>query len=443
MRLVSLGAAGEIGASSHFVSLGGSSVVLDAGLHPKREGPEALPRLDAIPDEVDHILVTHSHLDHVGALPVVARRLPHARIHMTEATARFALRMLRNGASVLRRRFEQGGPPALYGFDAVDDLDDLIERHPEGKPLALGRGLKARFVSAGHIPGAAGVLLEGAGRTLFYTGDTCAASQLLVPGARYPQGPIDVLLTESTYGGNLLADGVRAEEEARRFATAVRAVLDGGGRVLLPVFALGRAQELLFLVHVLTQKGRLPEVPVYLTGLARAVTHLYDETRQLTPRRDPTLRLERLHFEMLDEEALLSGGPEPPAIVLASSGMLLPYTISNRLARHVLGEERDACFIVGYQDPDSPGFRVQHSAVGDLIDLGDGKPKVARRCRVERFRFRAHSSRAELLAAARRMRPRTTVLVHGDPASVDSLGTTMEEGGSRVIRAQPATGIDL
>jgi Cft2 family RNA processing exonuclease len=445
MRLVCLGGAGEIGANSYFVAPTprGPALLLDAGIHPKREGRPALPLLDALPEEPEHILVTHAHLDHVGALPVVARRFPHARIHMTEATARFALRMLRNSAQVLRRRHEQGGPEPLYGFPAVEDLEHVVEEHAEESVVQLGRGVRARFVPAGHIPGAAGVLLEAAGRTLFYTGDTCGASQLLIPGARYPEGPVDALLTETTYGGNLVADAVRKDEVVRRFAQAIRDVVDGGGRVLLPVFALGRAQELLFLLSLLRDKGRIPRVPLYLTGLARAVTHLYDETRHLTRRHDPSLRLERLDFRMLDDEILAAGGPEPPSIVLASSGMLIPQTLSNRLAATVLPEARDAIFIVGYQDPDSPGFRVQHSVEGAEIDLGDGRPPVLRRCAVERFHFRAHSSRAELLSAARRMKPRLAVLIHGDPSSSASIGATLDEAGGNTLRPEPGLPYDL
>ena len=441
-----LGSAGEIGASSHYLRAGGVGLLLDAGLHPKREGTAALPRFRSVDDEVDHILITHSHLDHVGALPRAVAAFPRARVHMTHATARFAFRMLRNAANVMRRRRERD-PAAypLYDFDTVSDLESLVETHEENEPVRLGRGPVVTFVSAGHIPGAAGLLIEEQQphRRFFFTGDTCGSAQLLVPGARYPGGPIDVLLTETTYGGNLVADGFRREDVTKGFAAALARVLGRGGVAMVPVFALGRAQELLFQLSILRTKGRLPSVPIYLTGLARALTRVYDETRRDTPRRDPELRLEQLDFEVLDDDALAAGGPEGPAIVLASSGMLLPQTISNKLARRVLPDAGAAIFIVGYQDPDSPGFRVQHGQPGEAIDLGDGAAPVERRCEVERFHFRAHSSRGELLAAARQMRPHTTVVVHGDAASSDSLGTTIEGEGGRVLRPEPAVAYDL
>ena len=308
MRITCLGGAGEIGANSYYLRAGGAGLLLDAGMHPKKEGPAALPRFDAIDDEVDHVLITHAHLDHVGALPVAMRRFPRARLHMTYAAWRFAHRMLKNSANVMRRRAETEPTAPLYGFDAVEALEDLIETHDESRPFRLGRGPTCTFVPAGHIPGAAGVLVEADGRRFFYTGDTCGSAQSLVPGAVYPDAPLDVLLTETTYGANLVADGVKREEVIRRFTASVDRVVRAGGTALVPVFALGRAQELLFLLWVQRQKGRLdPDVPVYLTGLARAVTRLYDDTRRETPRRDPDLRLTRLDFRVLDDEAFASG----------------------------------------------------------------------------------------------------------------------------------------
>lgn len=452
MRLTSLGGAGEIGANSHFLEVGALGVLLDAGMHPKREGAAALPRTDAVPGEVDHILVTHAHLDHVGALPRVWRTFPRARVHMTHAAWRFASRMLKNSVNVLRRRAERSADIApAYDFDDVEALGEVIETHDFDIPIDLGRGVTATFVSAGHIPGAAGVLLRDGGshlpgvpRTLFYTGDTCASSQLLIPGARYPEGPLDVLLTESTYGANLVADNIRRLDVMRDFARATARVLSRGGVVLVPVFALGRAQELLFALWTLAAKGRLPDgVPVYMTGLARALTRLYDETRRDTPRCDPSLRLETFGFSVLESDQIAAGLPEGPALVLASSGMLLPETASNALARRVLTRAEDAIFIAGYQDPESPGFRVQHSKIGDSIDLGDGRPPVERQCEVSRFHFRAHSTRAELLRAARHMKPRRTVLIHGDPASSRSLAEELGASGSHITLPEPAISTDL
>ena len=104
MRLTCLGGAGEIGANSYILECGARTLMLDCGLHPKKEGAEALPLLSAAPEEPDHIIVTHAHLDHVGALPLVSRRFYRARIHMTPVARRFALRMLRNTVNVMRRR---------------------------------------------------------------------------------------------------------------------------------------------------------------------------------------------------------------------------------------------------------------------------------------------------------------------------------------------------
>lgn len=456
MRLTCLGGAGEIGANSYVLECGARTLLLDSGLHPKKEGRAALPLLSAAPAEPDHILVTHAHLDHVGALPVVSRRFYRARIHMTPVTRRFALRMLRNTVNVLRRRAEESGVdaagdplvPALYDFDAVERLEDLIEEHELEEPFSLGAGVEAVFGSAGHIPGAAGLLIRSGGargRSLFYTGDTCGRSQLLIPAARYP-AQADVVLTESTYGGNPHADAVRLDEQLRGLGKLIARTTEAGGLTLIPVFALGRAQEILLAVNQLKKKGRLPRgLPVYLSGLARAFTQLYDQTRHQTPRRDADLQLMALEATALEGREVEQGGPPAPAVLIASSGMVLPHTLSNLLARRVLPDARSAIALVGYNDPESPGASIQKSQLGDLINLGDHQAPVARRCAVERFYFSAHSTRGELLQMLRGMSPQKVVLVHGDSASGQALGALhlQEERPAQTLYPEPGQPLEL
>lgn len=451
MRLTCLGGAREIGANSYVLECGARTLLLDCGLHPKKEGAAALPLLQAAPAEPDHIIVTHAHLDHVGALPLVSRRFYRARIHMTPVTRRFALRMLRNTVNVMRRRCDEAGvdaggnpaAPPLYDFDAVERLEDLIEEHELEEPFSLGGGVEAVFGSAGHIPGAAGLLVRtggSRGRSLFYTGDTCGRSQLLIPGARYP-ARADVVLTESTYGGNPHADAVRLEDQIRGLGRLINRTTEAGGLTLIPCFALGRAQEILLAVAHLKKKGRIPRgVPVYLSGLARAFSQLYDQTRQQTPRRDPELQLMALEALRLEPPEIEQGGPPGPAVIIASSGMVLPHTLSNVLARRVLPDEDSAIAMVGYNDPESPGARILHSQPGDSIDLGDGQPGVTRRCAVERFYFSAHSTRGELLQMLRGMAPQRLVLVHGDSESGAALAALHQEERTAAEPLHPEPG---
>jgi Cft2 family RNA processing exonuclease len=175
---------------------------------------------------------------------------------------------------------------------------------------------------------------------------------------------------------------------------------------------------------------------VYLTGLARAFARLYDQTRFVTPRCDPELRLERLPFQVLEPEAVDSGVPlERPSLLIASSGMVLPNTASSRLARRMLPEPRHAVFFVGYLDPDTPGHRVAEAPPGADVDLGDGLPPVPVCCRVERFRFGAHSSRRSLLGMLDGLRPGRLALVHGEPAAADALAAAAGDS-TRMVALQ-------
>jgi predicted metal-dependent RNase len=155
------------------------------------------------------------------------------------------------------------------------------------------------------------------------------------------------------------------------------------------------------------------------------------------------VRLGATGFDVLDDEKLARGDLPRPSIVLASSGMLLPETFSNRLAREVLADPDDAIFLVGYQDPDSPGHQVQRSDVGGAIDLQDGRGPVRRQCDLDRFYFSAHSKRKELLAAAERMKPRRAVICHGDAAAGASLGASFGERGGVVTLPEPGVPYDV
>ncbi|GIV61119.1 MAG: hypothetical protein KatS3mg043_2208 [Rhodothermaceae bacterium] len=215
MVFVALGATDEIGASCHFLKINGTGIVLDAGVHPEQEGPEGLPRLELIrqnPDwYVDHAIVTHAHHDHIGALPVLIRHFPHVHVHMTKATRQLADLLLPASARLQRRRLREGSStaPPLFEEQELEVMSYLYLTHELNTDFDVTglRGttpVRARFYNAGHVLGAAGVYLafeeEGRTRQVFYTSDTCLRPQAILPGGEYPEGPIDVLILESTLG---------------------------------------------------------------------------------------------------------------------------------------------------------------------------------------------------------------------------------------------------
>ncbi|QXD15473.1 MBL fold metallo-hydrolase [Rhodocaloribacter litoris] len=434
MVFVALGATDEIGASCHFLKINGTGIVLDAGVHPEQEGPEGLPRLELIrqnPDwYVDHAIVTHAHHDHIGALPVLIRHFPHVHVHMTKATRQLADLLLPASARLQRRRLREGSStaPPLFEEEELDVMSYLYLTHElETEFDVTGlRGktpVKARFFNAGHVLGAAGVHLSfeegGVTRKLFYTSDTSLRPQAILPGGSYPRGPIDVLILESTLGADSEAEQTTRKTEEKKFGAALRRVLQRGGAVLVPVFALGRGQEMLALIDRFKRRGIIPsEVPVYTAGSMRAIADLYDKTRFSTPRLDPDFQVFGVPQKRLprSRQALRQALAEP-SIYVVGSGMMFERTISNEIARMIVENEKDAIFLVGYTREDAPAGRLLEAAAqgkGTEVVLDKSREPQPVHCEVARFRFSGHSHRRDLIQLTGRLQPKKVLLVHGE-----------------------------
>lgn len=456
-RLRVLGGAREVGANSYLLSLGSSGLLLDAGLHPRRQGEEALPDFGEPEVEVEDIFISHAHLDHVGALPVALKRFPRARVHLSGPTAPLAIRMLRNAVAVSRGRTAAGEPRSapLYNDEQVEWVEQVLRTHALGERFPLERRLgsapTAVLYNAGHLLGAAGLLVEHDGRRLFYTGDTCASAQSISCAARYPEPPIDLLLMDSTHGAD---PSLHLQRDERGFETAseelgefVSTVAARGGSILVPVFALGRCQEILGVLHELRAAGRIPGLPIYISGLAHAMTRIYDAGRDVEPGwRRSRLALEEVGYRVLNAErwndpALLAS----PCILAISSGMMFAGTGSHLLAGRMLPDPRHGIAFVGFLDPESPGHRVAQTPRGERVDLGAPFGEVEVACAVRHQGFTGHSRAAQLLATVERLRPRRTVLVHGDGQAVDALAARIRERvpSTEVVVATPGLELEL
>ncbi|MCS3669236.1 Cft2 family RNA processing exonuclease [Salinibacter ruber] len=446
MKFLALGDTDGIGASCHFLDLNGSGIALDAGTDPQRDGPDSLPRFDWVGDRadsyVDHTLVTHAHHDHMGSLPVLVRRFPHAMAHMTDATKKLLDILLPASARLQEKRRDRGEtthePP--FTEDELEALHHLYLTHDLGQGFDLTgpkgqSSVTGRFFSAGHILGSAGVELQfeewGRDRRVFYTSDTNMQAQTIIPGGEYPDST-DVLILESTQGAEPEAAATSRPEERDRFRKTLSQVLARGGTALIPVFVMGRAQEILVLLGQLKREGAIPaDVPIYTAGSMRAIAGVYDDTRNTTPRVDASDEVyavdqERVPYESEAKREILEG----PGIMVVSSGMMIEPTLSNVLARRMVENEDDAVLLVGHPAEGTPARRLQDAAAeenGAPVMLADGHGPQPVYCTVERFRFSGHSDRRELLSLVERMTPETVLLIHGDPDAKDWMAEHIKE----------------
>jgi cleavage and polyadenylation specificity factor subunit 3 len=438
MEFFTLGSSEAIGASCHFLKIEGTGIMLDVGADPENDGPDGIPDFDQLHRHadryVDHAIITHAHHDHLGALPILIRHFPHVLIHMTRATRDLADLLLPASARLQRRRLREGSSPhePLFTEEELDVYSYLYLTHnySESFDLTGVRGrvpVKGRFYHSGHILGAAGLLIEVERSNdepyrIFYTSDTSSRPQVILPAGEYPEEQIDTLILESTLGADPEAELTTRRTEENKFFESLKKSIDRGGTVLIPVFALGRAQETLALIDRAKKRGIIPEdIPVYTSGSMRAVSDLYDKTRMSTPRLNADFQVfgveQRRHPRGMT--ARLNALNEP-SIHVASSGMMFERTLSNELAQTLIEDERNAVLLVGFAKEDSPAARLIEAAAagaGTEVVLSESIGPQPVNCTVERFRFSGHSHRRDLIQIVERMKPKQVILVHGEEAA--------------------------
>ena len=427
-------------------------------MHPKNTGDDALPHLKAIAGrEIEAILISHAHQDHIGTLPVAMRRFPRARVFMTEATAKIGSVLLHNSVNVMTRQREEVGEMSypLFTHRETDRASERWRWCPlrqrfsiagERAPQRERNAFTFEFFEAGHVLGSAGILLRAEGRTIFYTGDVNFDDQTIMQAAVFPEEKIDVLIMECTRGDHAKPVGWTRAGEERRLAEALANAFDRGACVLIPVFALGKTQEMLAMLYKFRRQRLLSEFPIYIGGLSSKFTDIYDRRARVTRRQLPRLQLMRDAAPfILNDETVRDAPLRAGRVYALSSGMMIPKTLSNVFARRLIENPQHAIFFVGYANPESPAGRLRDAGTGGEVALDPDKPAQRVRCNIEQFQFSAHATREGLIEYARKISPRKIVLVHGDPPAVEWMRATLtaELADSEVIVPEPGVELKL
>lgn len=431
-----LGAARMVTGSCFLVEGESERVLVDCGLI---QGPDEQTARNGAPfafdpASLDAAILTHAHLDHTGLAPRLVAEGFRGRL-LTTAITKDLLPVLWEDFVRLRRpagprgKRERGdGEPSLYTLADVDRTLARCEGHPYGRELALSRGCRVRFSDAGHILGSAIVELRLDGRTLVFSGDLGHRNKPIVRDPT-PIARADALVLESTYGDR---DHKSLPETVAELGRVLRETIEAGGTVLMPVYAIGRSQDVLYMIHRLTLEGALDRPQVFLDSpMAIRAAEVYGR-----------------HREAFDEEAsgLIRHPPANPraprvtftesaaasralarrrgAIILAGGGMCEGGRIQEHLARH-LGDPRSCVVFTGFQVAGTLGRR-----------LVDGATRVSVLGRVTEVRARiatinglsAHADQSGLLdwvGGFRDPKPRT-FLVHGEPEKMAALARALE-----------------
>lgn len=430
IKFLPLGGADEIGASSFYLNISGTGILLDCGIHPRKTRIDALPKFDLLNElPLDFVIISHAHQDHIGSLPFLIKKFPHVIVHTTLQTKEIAEITLHNAANILAENLKDETSYQIYTHDEIDLLVKSIREVEYNVPMAIkglrhhGEEIKITFIDAGHILGSAGILIEHTGGKIFYTGDINLSDQSIMIGADLSAvKKLNALILETTYGASDSEKIGSWKSESKRFAKAVNKILHKGGSILIPVFALGKTQEILSMIHELMKKGELTETNIYTGGIGKEISRVYDKSKFITRRRDRNFELNEIPQNDLFEIEDYNHLKKHPGIVLASSGMMIEGTSSFKLMKYWLAQKDFAIFGVGYMDPDTPGFKVINSKRGDKIHITDFDEERKVMCEVERFYFPSHSKREDLLKIVEQTNPEKVILVHGEAPAKSWVG---------------------
>jgi Cft2 family RNA processing exonuclease len=444
-----LGGADEIGASCFYLNISGTGILLDCGIHPRNKGIAGLPKFELLDNEpVDFVFISHAHQDHIGSLPFLIQRIPHVIIYSTPQTKEIAELTLHNAANILYAGQNSSDELKIYTHEEIDLLVRSIRTAAYSETIIL-KGLRhystnpinITFYDAGHILGAAGIKIEFENEIIFYTGDINLSGQSIMTNADLSQVKnTGTLILESTYGATESSKLGTLETEQKRFALFANQIIHNGGSVLIPVFALGKTQEILALIHLLMKKKILTEAAIYTGGIGREISTLYDKNRYLIRRNHIKLELKEIPQINLHEIEDYNFFKNNPGIVLASSGMMIEGTASFKLMNYWLAMESFGIFGVGYMDKETPGFKVLSAKQGDKIKLTEFGTPYKVKCKIERFYFPSHSKREDLLAIVRQTNAERVILIHGDHEAKDWLGYNILNKFKRVRVHSAETG---
>ncbi|ALJ19218.1 MBL fold metallo-hydrolase RNA specificity domain-containing protein [Microbacterium sp. No. 7] len=427
LRLTFWGAVDTVTGSRYLVEADGTRVLVDCGLF---QGYKALRDRNRQPfpvgaRSIDAVVLTHAHLDHTGYLPKLVRDGFAGPVHATAGTTELSGLILRDSGYLQEeearfrarhRRSKHNPPQPLYTrADAERALTRFVS-HPMGSGIEVG-GIRFRFLPAGHILGAAQLQVEHAGRRIHFTGDLGRPDDpLMLPPA--PLERTDVLVSESTYGDRDHAPVDPAEE----LAAAIDPVCRRGGVVIIPAFAIGRAEAILLQLSRLRRAGRIPDVPVFLNSPmavdAAEIYRRYREEHRIDDREFAEMYSFATLVRSVDESKLLNlrGGP---CIIVSASGMLE----GGRALHHieVYGRDRrNAIVLTGFQAGGTRGAALQR---GDRVlrIFGEDVPIEAQVHSISALS--AHADRSQILEWMRGAPepPRQTFLTHGEPDAADVL----------------------
>jgi metallo-beta-lactamase family protein len=437
-KLTFIGAARTVTGSKHLLEVDGRKILIDCGLF---QGLKELRErnwqpLPFNPEDLSAVVLTHAHLDHTGYLPRLVADGYHGRVFCTAGTSDLSKLVLPDSARLqeedareANRRGYSKHHPALPLYRESDAYRAISQLQPFGfnRPFSLVDGVDMEFINAGHLLGSAYVKITiRGGPTILFGGDLGRYSRPVLPDPS-PPPPADVLLLESTYGDRVH----EPDDQGARLAAIVKDTLARGGKLVIPAFAIGRVEEVLYWIKRLEEEGRIPKLPVYLDSpmALDALRYYANRASELDPdieaaveiRRFFTARFQPVSSPQQSSELVRS---KIPSIVVSSSGMATGGRVLYHL-QGVLPDKRNTVLFVGYQAAGTRGRSLVDGA-REVKIRGQFVPVNARIERLDSMSAHADSEEIVRWLGGFQTPPSMTYLVHGEPGPMDALKATIE-----------------
>ena len=460
MELTFVGAAQEVTGSCHLLHVAGRTIALDCGMfHGRRQ--EAAAKNATLPvslDQLHAVVLSHAHIDHSGRLPFLARQGFSRAIWATAATRDLCAVMLADSAHIQEKDAEflakrrQTFVEPLYGIRDAVRAQELTNGVPYRREFEVVAGVRAQFIDAGHILGSATVVLDcndgKANRRLVFSGDIGRRGLAIVRDPEIPEGANAVIM-ESTYGDR---EHESVSEARARLADVVRDTAARGGRVLIPAFAIGRTQELIYNLHGLFREGAIPPIPIYVDSpLAIDATTVFgmhpeilDRSENLVEQVQKLFEYQQVHYTRDVAESKALNSARGPMVIIAASGMAETGRILHHLANGA-PDPKNTVLIVSFQPEHTLGRRIVERRPSLRI-LGQDVPL---RARVEVINgYSAHADQRELVAWLDAVRERSpglekVWLVHGEQPAQEALQTVLRAHGYTVEAPAPRSRVSL
>ncbi len=437
-KLTFLGAARTVTGSKYLLEVDGRKILIDCGLFQglkelRLRNWEPLP---VDPAELASVVLTHAHLDHTGYLPRLVANGYHGRVFCTPGTSDLCKLVLPDSARLQEEDAREANRlhyskhnPALPLYRESDAFRALSQLQPFGfnRPFSVIDGVDLEFINAGHLLGSAFVKMTiRGGPTVLFGGDLGRYSRPVLPDPSTPP-QADVLLLESTYGDRIH----EADDQGARLAAIIKDTVARGGKLIIPAFAIGRVEEVLYWIRKLEDDGKIPKLPVFLDSpmALDALRYYASRASELDPdiqtaveiRRFLTARFQPVSSAQQSSELVRS---KTPSIVVSSSGM----ATGGRVLYHLQGalpDKRSTVLFVGYQAAGTRG-RMLIDGAREVKIRGQFVPVNARVERLDSMSAHADSEETIRWLGGFTKPPARTYLVHGEPGPMDALKVTIE-----------------